>query len=151
MMFKKLLALLVIVLLIGPTSQRGSGGSGGSGSGSSGHGGGDSGGGTAHNTANNSRNNKAYYHTGSVITVIVIGSSGEHSIIHSDMCPIPNCLVWDPAGKRCATEVECEDAKEPMSTLAKIMIGVSVTILMALCCVFCYFKREQEDDFKRNE
>ena len=148
MIFKKLLLFLAIVLLIGPTSQRG--GSGGSGGSSSGHSG-DSNGGTTHTTANNSRNNKAYYHTGSVITVIIIGSAGEHSIIHSDQCPIPNCLVWDPAGKRCATELECEDAKEPMSLLAKIMIGVSVTILFALCCVFCYYKREQDDDFKRRD
>ena len=90
MMFKKLLLFLALVLLIGPTSQRGSGGSGGSGSGSSGgHGGGDTGGGTAHNTANNSRNNKAYYHTGSVITVMLVTSGGEYTLISSDQCPVP--------------------------------------------------------------
>ena len=81
----------------------------------------------------------------------MIGSSGEHSIISSDQCPVPNCLVWDPSGKRCATSEECEEAEEPMSVLAKMLIGISILIGFGLCCLCCYYKKEADDEFKRGE
>ena len=80
---------------------------------------------------------------------MIIGSGGAATITTSDQCPVPNCLVWDPSGKRCATSLECEDADEPMSVLAKMIIGIIIVIVFAVCCVLCYYKREADDEFKR--
>ena len=148
MKLKKIIAFLALVLLIVPTAQHSGGSSGGS-STSSGDG---SGSGGTTSSSSSSSNNKAYYHTGSVITVIIIGSSGEHNITNSDMCPVADCLAWDPAGKRCGTVEECEAAEKPMSVLAKMLIGIGIAVVVGLCCLFCYYKNKQEDDgFKRDK
>ena len=75
--------------------------------------------------------------TGVVVSVLIMGSSGEQLQSTSDSCPIPYCTIKDDSigGDRCATEEECEAAESgsgfPIIMALLAVIGFSIILCWA--------------------